>query len=71
MLCVLASGSFPSVVTKVVKGECRSVDACQDQFDLEEKAVEGWLFGDSTRAVLLTLDWIEVRLRIILRDLCL
>jgi hypothetical protein len=40
------------VVTAVFRGECRSVHACQDQFDLEEKAVEGWLFGDSTRAVI-------------------
>ena len=47
------------MVTKILAGECRGVDACQNQFDLEEKAVEGWLFGDSTRAVLLTLGWIE------------
>ena len=48
---MLDSVSKPIVVTAVVAGGYRSVDACQDQFDLKEKAVEGWLFGDSTRAV--------------------
>ena len=49
---MLVLGSFQDVVTAVLVGEFRCVHACQDQFELEEKAVEGWLFGDSTRAVI-------------------